>query len=100
MTTPGFAVAVTFQIHHQHAADFQARVIQQAQDSLAKEAGCHQFDVLVDPESPTTFFLYETYDDAAAFEVHCNTPHFADFRTTVSPWIDTKDLRKLTLIPK
>ena len=35
-----------------------------ASESVANEVGCHQFDILQDPQNPTKIFLYEIYDDA------------------------------------
>jgi len=34
--------------------------------------------------------LYEIYDDAAAFEVHKKTPHFALFDRESAPFVATK----------
>ena len=34
--------------------------------------------------------LYEIYDDAAAFEVHKRTPHFAVFDRESAPFVATK----------
>ncbi len=98
MVLPSFAIAVTFEIKPEHADDFRARVLQQARDSVAKEPGCRQFDVLQDESSPTTFFLYETYVDAQAFEAHRQTTHFADFGSTVGPWVALKQLRRLNML--
>jgi autoinducer 2-degrading protein len=97
MPEPSFAIAVAFQTVPEHSADFLKRVTQQAKDSIEKEPDCHQFDVLVDTADCTIIFLYETYTDEAAFDAHCQTPHFADFSSTVEPWVISKDLRKLVL---
>jgi quinol monooxygenase YgiN len=40
------------------------------------EPGCRQFDVCTDPGQPDTVFLYELYDDLAAFEAHQTMPHY------------------------
>jgi quinol monooxygenase YgiN len=98
MAQPTFAIAVTFEIKPEHADDFRKRVLQQARDSVAKEPGCCQFDVLQDESSPTTFFLYETYVNAQAFEAHRQTPHFADFGSTVGPWVASKQLLRLNVL--
>ena len=90
-----FAIAVTFHIKPEFVDQFRQRVLQQASDSVRLEEGCHQFDVLVDESDPSVIFLYETYDDAAAFDAHRATPHFADFNQTVTDWVLTKDVRRL-----
>ena len=93
-----FIVAVEFKIKEEHVDAFRERVLQQAADSLENEAACHQFDVCVDPEFPSTFFLYEVYDDAAAFDAHRKMDYFADFATTVSDWVAEKTLHTLNRI--
>jgi quinol monooxygenase YgiN len=98
MKHPTFAIVVTFKVKPDKTKHFVPRVQQQARDSLKLEEGCHQFDVLVDETDPNTIVLYETYSDAQAFVDHRQTPHFADFNDTVTPWIDSKDVRRLTLL--
>ena len=54
-----YVVIVEFTIRPEHAAAFKQRVIQQAEDSLAREAGCHVFDVCLDPARENFVLLYE-----------------------------------------
>lgn len=52
--------------------------------SVADEAGCLQFDVLVNRDAtPVEVMFYEIYADRAAFEAHLKTPHLAAFRTAL-----------------
>jgi len=90
-----FIVAVEFEIKSEHIEAFRDRVIQQAADSVRHEAACKQFDVCVNPDHPAIFFLYEVYDDAAAFAAHRQMPYFADFAETVGPWVANKTLKTL-----
>ncbi|MEM7811006.1 MAG: putative quinol monooxygenase [Planctomycetota bacterium] len=90
MPTPRFAVCVTFECAPEHAEVFKDALTTQAKNSVAREADCHQFDVAVDPGSPSKFFLYETYTDAAAFDAHVETAHFAEFNNKVTPWVTHK----------
>ena len=62
----------------------------QAENSLTKETGCHQFDVAIDPNDDSSCFLYEIYSDRAAFDVHLQSEHFLSFDKTVQPWITSK----------
>ena len=95
---PTFAIAVTFDIKPENAEQFCVRVLQQAADSVNKEPGCHQFDVLRDESRPTTFFLYESYLNAAALDDHRQTPHFADFSKVIADWVVSKNVQRLTLL--
>ena len=41
-----------------------------------QEPGCRKFFVSRSEDNPDRFFLYEEYDDEAAFDAHLETPHF------------------------
>ena len=92
MPEPRYAVTVTFEIRPDHVEAFRARVRRQAEDSLAKEPGCHRFDVWLDAARPTQVYLYELYDDRAAFDAHRETPRYKDFDKTVTDWVAGKQV--------
>lgn len=86
------AVTVKFDIHSQHLETFNAALAVQARNSLDREPGCHQFDVAFDPASPTRIFLYETYDDRDAFDLHLASEHFQQFDAATRDWIAGKSV--------
>lgn len=88
-----FVVAVEFKIIPEHAESFLSRVVAQAADSLKHETACQQFDVAISPDDPSLFFLYEIYDDAAAFDAHRAADYFADFSACVEPWVESKSVK-------
>lgn len=85
-----YAVCVTFQIKEGMSDTFMPLMQIQAQNSLELEAACHRFDICTDPEKPDEVFLYEIYDDAAAFQVHLASEHFKAFDAAVQPLIADK----------
>lgn len=93
-----YLVAVTFHVAPGREADFFARVRRQAADSLT-EPGCRRFDVWTAPDGPATVFLYEIYDDRAAFDVHLASAHFKDFDAEVASWITDKQVETGILSP-
>ena len=91
-----YLVAVTFRIHPEHATAFLGRVQVQARDSLT-EPGCQRFDVWHAPADAATVFLYEIYDDRAAFDAHLASAHFRAFDAEVAPWVADKKVETGTL---
>ena len=85
-----FVVTVLFRIKPQRLDEFLPLMIENARASRADEEGCQQFDVCRDED---TVFLYEVYDDRAAFDVHLNTQHFLAFDAAVSDMVLEKQLR-------
>lgn len=85
-------VTVLFKIHVSHVDAFRVAVSQHAKNSLTQEAACKRFDVAVDPEDGSRFFLYEIYDDAAALAAHQQADYFKNFASTVEAWVEAKEL--------
>jgi quinol monooxygenase YgiN len=90
-----FCVTVHFTLKSAHAAEFADAVLDNAGRSLADEPGCRVFDVVQDA-SGLQFFLYELYDDEAAFQAHLRMPHFRTFDAQVAPWVADKQVRSWT----
>jgi (4S)-4-hydroxy-5-phosphonooxypentane-2,3-dione isomerase len=90
--------AVTFRIVPERAEAFRDRVAKQAADSLA-EPGCRRFDVWCDTGDCTHVFLFETYDDRAAFDAHLASDHFRDFEADTRSWVQDKRVELYTLAP-
>ena len=87
-----YVVTVHFELHPDHVDDFHAAVRRQADNSLALEAECHVFDVLVDLDGRDVF-LYEHYTDQLAFERHLQSEHFRTFDAQVAPWVARKTVQ-------
>ena len=88
-----FAVVVTFTISPDHMARFMPLMRGNAKSSLKEELGCRQFDVCTDPDRPNEVFLYELYDDEAAFAIHLASEHYARFQAAVGDMIIDKQVR-------
>lgn len=94
-----FVVTVEFTVKPEAVEDFRKAVRQQAKNSLQHEEGCRRFDVCFDDERPERVFLYEVYDDRAAFDRHCATDYFAKFREASAPMLADRSLRTWSLQP-
>lgn len=92
-----FVVTVVFVIKPEHVDDFAPAMLKNARASLDLEPGCRRFDVCRDPENPTVTFLYELYDDKAAFQEHLSRPHFKAFDANVAPWVASKQVKTYLL---
>ncbi len=88
-----YAVCVNFEIKTGHMDDFLPRMRANARLSLETEAGCHQFDVLTDPDQPDDVFLYELYTDRAAFDLHLESAHFQAFNSETADMIAAKSVK-------
>lgn len=87
-----FAVVVTLGIDPAAWTQFLPLMHANADASRA-ETGCRYFDICTDPERPNEVFIYELYDDAAAFATHLQTPHFLAFDAAVTDMVILRDVR-------
>ena len=85
-----FVITVKFLINEKDLEKFKVRMLQQARDSLELEKDCHQFDVCHDPNNKNIVFLYETYTDKNAFDIHLNSKHYLAFNDEVTSWVKEK----------
>ncbi len=90
-----YVIIVDFDIKPDRLTDFLTLMQDNAAASVRDEPGCRQFDVCQDPEAPDHIFLYEIYDDRAAFEAHLAAPHFRTFDAASADMITSKHVRAL-----
>ena len=86
-------VTVEFVAKADHVEAFRSAMIENARASREREPGCRQFDVCSDPSDPAIVFLYEIYDDRAAFDAHVASAHFRVFDDRVRDWVARKTVR-------
>jgi len=89
-----FVVVVFFEAKPAHVAEFEEAISINAKASVDNEPGCRQFDVSRSPDNDASFFLYEIYDDKAAFDAHVASEHFQHFDRMSAPW--TADKKVMT----
>ena len=74
-----FLVCVEFETDPNQTDAFMAAVSTNGEQSFKQKSGCQQFDVCQDRQLPNSVFLFEFYDDEAAFETHKLTLHYGAF---------------------
>ena len=74
-----YVVTVVFTIDLACWDDFIQLMLENAARSRNDEPGCRRFDVCTDPMRPGRVFLYELYDDVAAFDAHLAATHYQSF---------------------
>lgn len=88
-----FAITVDFELVDGARQEFLRLVEENAAASVRNEPGCSRFDVLTfrnSAENHDRVFLYEIYDDRAAFEAHVRTPHFKSFDAATKSMVRKK----------
>lgn len=93
-----FAITVDFILKPGAMATFRKLIDKNARDSCVYEPGCRRFDVLVPSELGDKVFLYEIYDDRAAFDAHLKSPHFDVFNSESAALVLAKNVVHYTVV--
>lgn len=88
-----YAVTVEFDVRPGAIDAFLSLITENARASVRDEPGCRQFDVVRPRNAASKVFLYEIYDDDAAFAAHTRTAHFAAFDRDSAPLVVSKNVQ-------
>ena len=94
----GYVIAVEFDIDPAQLAAFMPLMTENAAASLRDETGCRHFDVCRPRDVSNRVFLYEIYDDEAAFQTHLQTGHFKSFAAATKAMITARRIVACDLV--
>jgi len=94
----GYVVTVDFGTAPENFDRFKTMMDQNAKASVADEPGCRQFSVYEIAATPNHLFLYEVYDDEAAFQQHLAAPHYKHFKELSDPIITSRGGTRGTML--
>jgi autoinducer 2-degrading protein len=89
-------VLVEVSVKPQMLGEFERAILVNADNALAHEPGCVRFDVSQSEDDPGRWLFYEVYKDAAAFEAHRASPHFAAYQEVAEKALLAKTLTRYT----
>jgi quinol monooxygenase YgiN len=90
-------VVVNVTVRAEALAEFEAAIRENAAHAVADEPGCVRFDVNQREDDPTAWLFYEVYKDAAAFDLHRASPHFAKYALVADRVVTSKTAARYTL---
>jgi quinol monooxygenase YgiN len=94
-----FVLFITVTLEPGTKEAFMPIIQENAEASVHDEVGCHQFDVLISGDGTAdTIYLYEVYDDEAAFAVHQSTAHYKKFKEASGAMVAQMDVIRLDAI--
>jgi (4S)-4-hydroxy-5-phosphonooxypentane-2,3-dione isomerase len=62
------------------------------------EPGCRAFNIAVSQKDPNHVFVFEVYDNAAAFDAHLQTDHFKKYAATTKDMVAKRAPHPLSLV--
>jgi autoinducer 2-degrading protein len=88
----GYVVTVEFDVDPKQFDAFLPLMAENAKASREQEKGCRRFDVCRPRDVASRVFLYEIYDDEAAFQAHLQTAHFKSFAAATKDMITARKI--------
>lgn len=89
-------VLVQVTVKTEMLAEFERAILINADTARTRERGCVRFDVSQREEDPAQWLFYEVYKDAAAFDAHRASPHFAAYQEVAEKALLSKTLTRYT----
>jgi (4S)-4-hydroxy-5-phosphonooxypentane-2,3-dione isomerase len=74
-------------------ADAYLAALKENGAAAVHEPGCHEFNITVSPKDPNHVFIFEVYDNDAAFQAHRATDHFKKYAATTKDMVAKRDAR-------
>jgi autoinducer 2-degrading protein len=93
-----YVVTVDFATAAENFDRFKTIMAQNAKASVTDEPGCREFNVYEIAAAPDHLFLYEVYDDEAAFQAHLAAPHYKHFKELSDPIITSRGGARGTML--
>ena len=89
-------VLVQVAVKPEMLAEFERAILINADAARTREPGCVRFDVSQQEDDPGRWLFYEVYKDAAAFDAHRASPHFAAYQQVAERALLSKTLTRYT----
>ena len=94
----GYVITVEFDVVPAQFDSFLRLMAENAEASRRDEPGCKRFDVCRPHNTENRVFLYEIYDDEAAFQAHLQTAHFKSFAAATKDMITARKIVACDLV--
>jgi len=90
-------VLVQVTVKAEMLAEFERAILINADGARTREPGCVRFDVSQREDEPAQWLFYEVYKDAAAFDAHRASPHFAAYQEVAEKALLAKTLTRYAM---
>lgn len=88
-----YAIFGVINVNPEHVDAFTEETIREARATVRDEPGVFQFHILSDADSPSRFYYFEVFRDAAAADAHWDTENFKSWRASMEEMLDGEIVR-------
>ena len=66
--------------------------------AIKTEPGCSEFDITVSQKDPNHLFIFEVYENAAAFDAHLKSDHYKKYAATAKDVVTKREVHSLSSV--
>jgi (4S)-4-hydroxy-5-phosphonooxypentane-2,3-dione isomerase len=95
---PLYINAVNIDVVPGQIENYLAAIKEVGAAAIKTEPGCSEFDVTVSQKDPNHLFIFEVYENAAAFDAHLKSDHYKKYAATAKDVVAKREVHSLSSV--
>jgi autoinducer 2-degrading protein len=95
---PLYVNAVDIDVVPGKIEDYLAAIKEVGAASIKSEPGCSEFDITVSQKDPNHLFIFEVYENAAAFDAHLKSDHYKKYAAAAKEVVAKREVHPLSSV--
>jgi autoinducer 2-degrading protein len=95
---PLYVNAVDIDVVPGKIEDYLTAIKEVGAASIKSEPGCSEFDITVSQKDPNHLFIFEVYENAAAFDAHLKSDHYKKYAATAKDVVAKREVHSLSSV--
>jgi autoinducer 2-degrading protein len=95
---PLYINAVSIDVAPGQIENYLAAIKEVGTATIKTEPGCSEFDITVSQKDPNHLFIFEVYDNSAAFDTHLKTDHYRKYAATAKDIVAKREVDPLSSV--
>jgi autoinducer 2-degrading protein len=95
---PLYINAVNIDVVPGQIENYLAAIKEVGATAIKTEPGCSEFDITVSQKDPNRLFIFEVYDNTAAFDAHLKSDHYKKYAAAVKDIVAKREVHPLSSI--
>ena len=95
---PLYINAVNIDVVPGQIENYLAAIKEVGAAAIKTEPGCSEFNITVSQKDPNHLFIFEVYENAAAFDAHLKSDHYKKYAATAKDVVTKREVHSLSSV--
>ena len=95
---PLYINAVNIDVVPGQIENYLAAIKEVGAAAIKTEPGCSEFNITVSQKDPNHLFIFEVYDNAAAFDAHLKSDHYKKYAAAAKDIVAKREVHPLSSV--